>query len=109
MTTAPADTSNTMPAAAARGARTAPASRTAPAGRPTPRPTEWLLTARHAERRFDGRRAAWGPFHIRRNGEHRTACGQPSVTWHTFWELRMDTHLAQICKECAAAARAAQR
>ena len=50
-----------------------------------------------------GRRSAWGPFHIRRNGEQRTACGQSTLTWHTFWELRLDALLARICPDCAAA------
>lgn len=100
MSTAPA-TSATPPNARAGARPTTPTS-----GPRATRTNEWLLTARHAERLFDGRRSAWGAFHIRRNGEHRTACGQPTMMWHTFWELRMDTLLARVCRDCAAAARA---
>lgn len=101
MSTAPATSATPPSSRAARS--TTPTS----GPRPAARASEWLLTARHAERLFDGRRSAWGAFHIRRNGEHRTACGQPTMMWHTFWELRMDTLLARVCRDCAAAARAA--
>ena len=80
-------------------------SSTTPRAARTAGPGEWLLTAPHAEHRQGARRSAWGPFHIRRNGEQRTACGQSTLTWHTFWELKLDVLLARVCPDCATATR----
>jgi hypothetical protein len=61
----------------------------------------WVTTAPHLKPRHTRPRLPWGTLHIRPNGAHRTACGEPTTLWHTFWEIPVDTQSAQMCGECA--------
>lgn len=61
----------------------------------------WVTTAPHIQPRHTRPRLPWGTLHIRPNGSHRTACGMPTVMWHTFWEIPIDTPSAEMCHECA--------
>jgi hypothetical protein len=61
----------------------------------------WVMTAPQLQPRHKRPRLPWGTVHLRRNGSHRTACGEPTVLWHTFWELPVNTRSAEMCSECA--------
>ena len=61
----------------------------------------WVMTAPQLQPRHKRPRLPWGKVHLRRNGSHRTACGEPTVLWHTFWELPINSRSAEMCIECA--------
>lgn len=78
-------------------------------GRASRTGARWLATAAHYQPRHIGTRAPWGKVHVRLDGASRTACGEPCVGWHVFWDIPLNARTPNACRRCAEAMAVASR
>jgi queuine/archaeosine tRNA-ribosyltransferase len=67
------------------------------------------VTTPYQQPRYVGRRAPWGPVHVRRDGSAYTACGQPTAGWFVFWDLTVNLDSPVACRACADSVRSQQQ
>lgn len=66
---------------------------------------DWLVTGPQLAARADAPRAPWGTYHVKRNGDLVTACGEFAVGWHVFWGHGFSRQSDQACRACLRALR----
>lgn len=69
---------------------------------PGGRRRDWVVTSSHeTPRRFGGSRSPWGLRHVRPDGVAVTACGLPTGSWPSFWDLDFRALDEASCPACA--------
>jgi hypothetical protein len=63
--------------------------------------SDWLVTGPHEVPRSESvDRVPWGTYHLKRNGDIVTACGEFAVDWHVFWGHAPNPTARQACRVC---------